>query len=212
MRPNHSAYGIFNLIRYLGAVVAGRQITAHSRQPRPWPSPHSWWRSPCSRRGSCSRPCACPCHPRGCSYSKFAFGRRTTFPRGWQWAWRTLGAGACHRKYHARECKLHFRSPGVRLLLRLSRGVDAANSENWRNFTWICRNRNSTIWKLQNYFVTQILCEIKVGKSRDAKSAILTHLEYLKAVILIKIAKSLYHVTRFLQNRTTNFDKWYLKR
>ena len=27
------------------------------------------------------------------------------------------------------------------------------------------------------------------------------------SVILIKIAQSLYHVTRFLQNRTTNFDE-----
>ena len=46
----------------------------------------------------------------------------------------------------------------------------------------ICRN--STIWKLHNYFVTQILREIKVGKSRVSKSAILAHLEGLNSNFL----------------------------
>ena len=36
-----------------------------------------------------------------------------------------------------------------------------------------------TMRKLQNFSVTQILREIKVGKSRVSKSAILTHLEAL---------------------------------
>ena len=33
-----------------------------------------------------------------------------------------------------------------------------------------------TVWKLQNFSVTQILREIKVGEFRDSKSTILTHL------------------------------------
>ena len=36
------------------------------------------------------------------------------------------------------------------------------------------------VWKLQDFSVSQILREIKVGGSRDSKSAILTHLETLK--------------------------------
>ena len=36
-----------------------------------------------------------------------------------------------------------------------------------------------TVWKLHNFSITQILREIKVGDSRYAKSAILTHLESL---------------------------------
>ena len=37
----------------------------------------------------------------------------------------------------------------------------------------------NTVWKLQKFSVTQILREIKVGKSIVSKSAILTHLEVL---------------------------------
>ena len=37
----------------------------------------------------------------------------------------------------------------------------------------------NTVWKLQIFSVTQMLLEIKVGKSRDLKYAILAHLEAL---------------------------------
>ena len=36
-----------------------------------------------------------------------------------------------------------------------------------------------TVWKVQNFSITQILREIKFGDSRSAKSTILTHLESL---------------------------------
>ena len=36
-----------------------------------------------------------------------------------------------------------------------------------------------TVWKLQNFSITQILHEINFGDPRSAKSAILTHLEVL---------------------------------
>ena len=38
---------------------------------------------------------------------------------------------------------------------------------------------SATVWKLQNFTITQILREIKVGKTRVSKSAILTHWEAL---------------------------------
>ena len=37
-----------------------------------------------------------------------------------------------------------------------------------------------TVWKFQDFSITQILCEIKFMDSRSAKSALLTHLEALK--------------------------------
>ena len=37
------------------------------------------------------------------------------------------------------------------------------------------------MWKLQNFPVTQILREIKIGKSKVSKSAILTNWEALKS-------------------------------
>ena len=36
-----------------------------------------------------------------------------------------------------------------------------------------------TVWKFQDFSITQILCEIYYGDSRSAKSVILTHLEAL---------------------------------
>ena len=38
---------------------------------------------------------------------------------------------------------------------------------------------NDTVWKFQDFSVSQILREIKLGDSRTAKSAILTHSEGL---------------------------------
>ena len=37
----------------------------------------------------------------------------------------------------------------------------------------------TTMWKFQNFAITQILCEINLGDSTNAKSAILTHFEVL---------------------------------
>jgi len=38
---------------------------------------------------------------------------------------------------------------------------------------------SSTVWKLQNFTVNQILREIKLGKARDSKSAFLPKLEVM---------------------------------
>ena len=41
------------------------------------------------------------------------------------------------------------------------------------------KNHLGTVWKLQTFSVTQILCKIQVDKSRDSKAAILALLEAL---------------------------------
>ena len=43
--------------------------------------------------------------------------------------------------------------------------------------------QNQITAEIAGFFVTQILCEIKVGESRYSKSAVLLHLEALEAVI-----------------------------
>ena len=43
----------------------------------------------------------------------------------------------------------------------------------------VFRHTNSTVWKLHDFSIIQILHEIKFGHSRSAKSAILIHLEAL---------------------------------
>ena len=41
----------------------------------------------------------------------------------------------------------------------------------------------TTVWKLHDFAITQILREINFGDTRSAKSAILTHIEALKCDI-----------------------------
>ena len=56
-----------------------------------------------------------------------------------------------------------------------------------------------TVWKLQDFSVTQILREIKVGQSRNTKSAILTHLETLNF--------NFYEILHFLEAEINQINK-----
>ena len=56
-----------------------------------------------------------------------------------------------------------------------------------------------TVWKLQNFSVTQILREIKIGESKVSKSAILTHWFHVKSKGFTKILRS--EVTLTLNSR-----------
>ena len=55
------------------------------------------------------------------------------------------------------------------------------------------------MWKLQEFSVTQILREIKVGESRGPKSAILTYLEALNSTF--------YEFLHFLKAEIDQNDK-----
>ena len=56
------------------------------------------------------------------------------------------------------------------------------------------KNTCITVWKFQDFSITQILREIIFGDSRNAKSAILTHLETLNS--------DLYEFLHFLKPET----------
>ena len=61
---------------------------------------------------------------------------------------------------------------------------------------------DSTVWKLQNFFVIQILREIKFGESRSSKTAILANFGALNFVGLVKF--SLQKVQKFIQIKIQN--------
>ena len=52
-----------------------------------------------------------------------------------------------------------------------------AKKVGYKFFKYMCTQ--DTVWKIEDFSITQILCEIKFGDSRSAKSAIFTHLEAL---------------------------------
>ena len=66
-----------------------------------------------------------------------------------------------------------------------------------------------SVWKIQNFSVTQILREINFGDSRSAKCAISTHSEGLNFVNLVDF--SLQKVQKFIKNQVSeplNVSKW----
>ena len=55
------------------------------------------------------------------------------------------------------------------------------------------------MWKFHNFFITQILCEIKTGEFRGAKPAIFTYLEALNF--------NLYEILHFLMTENYQIEK-----
>ena len=67
----------------------------------------------------------------------------------------------------------------------------------------------STVWKFQNFYVTQILCVINFGDSRSAKSAILSHLIGLNLYFyeFLHFLKAKIYLIKKIQGRAPKMKK-----
>jgi len=64
-----------------------------------------------------------------------------------------------------------------------------AKKVGYKFFKYMCTQ--DTVWKIEDFSITQILCEIKFGDSRSAKSVIFTH--------LVALYSSFYEFLQFLK-------------